>query len=437
MKIRESIIACLAAAALLPAAGCIVMDDPCVTCPDSSGSDGAVHIGFSVSASGDRHFTASGLTRADSQGHPEEVGELPIENEINLDDFAFYIFVGEGADSKSHQLLYYNYNINDPAADDSGIEMSVTGGSGEYSVSVSMPRTLIEKHLGHELASTAGLTMRILLLANSTAGTPPSGTTPGSSGVAVYKALPHIEGKTTFSELIDVAKGLKFKTSDLFDTDNTEVGVVADKVVQGTIPMFGTSVVKISYGALLDSRPYEPIYLGEVSLLRSVAKVRVHDAITGQVDGYPRLYSSKITYAVPEAYMLPADAADYVNGSQVHTTNIVVPPDGSKSTTLNMPYVSDAKKVFVAYMPEQKIAAYSSPMLEVKVQTGKNATSINTYYIDFKGYGGQDFNWDTDDNILRNHIYDIKVEYIRDIGITLDVTVCPMDKAEIVIPPFE
>lgn len=435
-------------ALLLPLLGGCSADEPSDITPPSSGSDGNLHLSFRMNTDAGR-----ASTRTDDQGHPEEDAELPLEEAFNTRDFAFYIFA-EGNDEASRgdgaRLLYANFDIHnttDPYT-------MITGAGGQYNVTVTLPARTLAAILGHELQpdSDNPVRFRMILLANSTAGLTDEmagGEGWGSSGVERYRTgIPHAAGATTFGDVIQAAESFRFSYSDMHEDSPDSYGATVDGVVKGTIPMFGSISAQASERQLLASRPYERIYFGEVFMLRSLAKLRVRDAIREKsADGFPRLHSARLVYEVPDAYMVPAGASEYVNGSQVHTMRVCNPAEGTPPavTSHNLPFISlptlssAFRGTLLSYIPEQAITT-GRPVLELRVQTrpftdiyglptnsyqptdnSQLADCTRLYTIPLAGYNGQGFTWG--DKILRNHIYDLNVDYLEGIGLTLKASV--------------
>lgn len=343
-------------ALLLPLLGGCSADEPSDITPPASGSDGNLHLSFRMNTDAGR-----ASTRTDDQGHPEEDAELPLEEAFNTRDFAFYIFA-EGTDEASRgdgaRLLYANFDIHnttDPYT-------MITGAGGQYNVTVTLPARALAGILGHELQpdSDNPVRFRMILLANSTAGFTDEmagGEGWGSSGVERYRTgIPHAAGTTTFGDVIQAAESFRFSYSDMHEDSSDSYGTTVDGVVKGTIPMFGSISAQASERQLLASRPYERIYFGEVFMLRSLAKLRVRDAIREKsADGFPRLHSARLVYDVPDAYMVPAGASEYVNGSQVHTMRVCNPAEGH-------PLLHPSTSPLSASLPSpRRFAEHSSP----------------------------------------------------------------------------
>lgn len=444
-------------AAVSMLAGCGLINEPCRECPGGEEEGvGSMHLSFSVASDA----ILGGSTRSDSQGHPEEDPDVVpdvnpdekyyMEQSIVTSQLGFYIFVGEGPDAK---LLYYNDDINnstDPYT-------MITGGYGSYSVTITLPNELLESLIGRQLTeeSDETVTFRMVTLANAAMGFD-RGNPYNPEKNPLYhilypnhpKGIPAKPGTTTYSELIEAAEEFKFEVAKLYGGSDDNLGDVATGVWKGAIPMYGTLTATVSDRRLIESRAYDRVDFGNVWLLRSVAKIRVHDAIKEKTGGLPRLHSVELTYNTPFAWMLPANAMDYVNGTQVHESN----PCGlsSGATTLNLPFISSADRRRIGYLPEQSIRK-EGPELLIRIQTeaftnqsdlsdlksytpadihGQGLAELNSktkvFRVPMTGFNGEQFTWG--DDILRNHVYDLNVDFVDGIGVTVTAKVNPWEQ---------
>ena len=437
----------VAGAVMLLAAGCSYVEDPGRPCPPVE-SDGNVHLNFVMTS--DAKLT--GGTRSDDQNHTEigsdQVAGYDMEEAIDLNQLAFYIFVGEGPDAK---LLYSNDDINhttDPYT-------MITGAQGQYNVTVSLPNEMLEQITGHPLdaSSDETITFRMVALANAACGFD-RGNPYNPSKNPFYdnyypghpEGIPSRPGITTYAEVIAAAEKFDYLVEDLYGGSEDNYGDTAQGVWKGAIPMFGTLTASVSEKNLCASRPYERIFFGDVWLLRSLAKIRVYDKISEKTGGFPRLHSAVLTFATPRGYMLPADALGYVNGTQVHTPRTGIP---GSDTSFNFPFLSSESRFLIGYLPEQTIKD-ATPYLIVRIQTApfvgtenqnelksynpvfppttsqeekdlEFALKTRTFTVPLWGYNGQQFTWG--DQILRNHVYDINVDYKNGALLTLRATV--------------
>lgn len=426
----------IAGAVMLLAAGCSYVEDPGVPCPKpDTESDGNVHLNFLMTS--DAKLT--GGTRSDDLNHPEIGSDLALEETINTNDFAFYIFVGKegesGIDWNNAPLLYANYDINgstDPYT-------MITGADGNYNVTVTLPSELLERILGRTLdpASDAAVNFRMVLMANSTGGF--------GYGFANYEKIPHEPLTTTYRQVISAAGNIYVESANMHEDSRDNYGDTSDGVFKGYIPMYGNIFTPVTERDLCASRPYERLFLGNVWMLRSFAKVRIHDNIQDKNNEFPRLHSAVMTYTVPNAYLLPDNAASYVNGTQVHQMR-ECKENGrdvnyGDETSLLLPFISTRRRVLTGYLPEQSIQG-AVPVLAITVQTSPFASAATatdgrltykpqstvdfeehtrTFVVPLSGYKGTQFTWG--DKILRNHVYDLNVDFKDGTELTLTANV--------------
>ncbi len=400
----------IAAAALLAAvmpvvAGCGLVDDPSVPCPPE-GPDG--HRQQAQITLSFRMISGNAGTRADSQGHDETDSEWKsFEDAIYERDFAFYIFLGEGNDAPLLTKVTDIASSSDPTS-------MITGTPGTYTVSVSISKTALEEKLGRELdeTSTEPVGFRIVAFANTYS--------PGTGGD--YDNVPC----ATYGELIEEAGKWTF---DMSEIHNASEGWRQDVtgIYKGYLPMFGTKVFTATEENLATSRPEERFWLGEMSMLRALAKIRVIDNIADKKNGLPYVSSAVVIGTASRACPLPAGAAAYADGSQVHTANIAATAEG-ENTTFIMGYLGDSgsNEIF-GYCPEQTITG-GSPVMRITVVFEKDAAGVpaeyDIYDVPMKGYDGKDFSFGSE--VLRNHIYTLSVDNVRR-GIPANITVTVAD----------
>lgn len=416
-------LAAVAAMAMLPSCNSIIEEGG--VCPESD----TVMMSFKM-------LTSAPLTgtRADDHNHDEVDSEFrEFEDGINVNDFAFFIFVGTGDDAK---LVVKNTNI----ASSTDPTTMITGSPGAYTVTVKMDRQTLDAKLGHpiEPGSTAPVNFRFVVFANclSTAG--PNNPIEGGN----YNALTG----NTFGEVVANAEKWGFAMAKIYSSVENDSPV--DGLYKGNIPMYGTNNFTVTEGALYASRPDNRIYLGEIDLLRALAKVRVVDNIADKdSQGYPRIERVEFIGTQIYARQLPYDAINYRNGTQVHSPNIFKPTEGALTPdatpkdgfvlgTIPNSWASPATNGYVtriAYVPEQKIERFNNdvnadglPMFRITVGTkwemkdGKVSTSETAVYdVPMTGYDGQSFEFG--DNILRNHIYTLSVNQVK-LGVPADIT---------------
>lgn len=395
---------CLAFALLTAAAGCSLVNDP--EPPAKEGGD--VELTFRVVSAA--NLTGHSGTRTDDKDHDEEDSQQPnVEDYININDFQFHIFAGESNDNATLKLLYSCTKLADNP------DVTYVGGMGVYDIHITVSEETMRNFFGadYDINSKTPVYFRVMVVANSNASR--TATTPQK-----------IDG-TDFTSMMTSANALTYTLSGS----------------EYALPMYGlgpwqtTTLYELS-----DSRPEEPTSLGSVTLLRAVSKVRIADEIPRQPGNeYPRIASVTFTYASQSGYVLPADASDYVDGTQVHTVNIpeqtvANPPINlvSGKETVNNGTVTATETVFYGYCPEQRIGT-ATPQFVINIQPSQGA-ALNTYTVPMAGYNGNPFTWaGSEGMLLRNHIYTLAI------GLTttqdLTITVCPRATFTTDIPPFE
>lgn len=391
---------------ILVSSGCSVIEDPSKNCPELS--DGA-SLSFRVISTA--RPTNYNHTRTDDNNHDEEDSRHPdVEDFVNADDFAFYIFVATSSEDTNPSLFYACTSL------EGNPDISYTGSAGIYDVNLKISEEKMKGFFGdnYNIGSTPAY-FRIMAVANSHA-----------SRDAFNTLAPEGSGPSKLNDMVDEVKKLEFSLSQ-------------DE--QMAFPMYGLGSRKQSnIKTLSDSRPENPVYLGTVSLLRAVAKVRVADNITKNDNGYPKIESVSFTYTLPKGFTAPKDAGNYVDGTQVHDCNIPAQDAIETNTVLtagneNVTTDTETKNmdVWYGYCPEQ-IIGDSNPSLVLSVRTAEGVAPFPVT-VPLSGYNGKDFVWTgSEGQLLRNHIYTLSVSMSNK---DLVITVCPRASFTTDIPTFE
>lgn len=446
---------------LLLLASCSQMDDPC--------AEDSIMLSFRMRTSGVLTGSrADAGNAADSEEHVQQGSEYrAFEDAIDLNDFAMYIFAKEDG-SEGDEKLIFSYNIRNSVANDKE-DYQIIGGLGDYTVNVTMPRTKFSERLGAEIdpMSDKPLIFRILILS----GVTESGGTAGSDkpNPSRWRPIDNLTDKT-YNKVIETLYGNATQTGWLFKMgniyknpvtssssggdnsgDNTgndnsgageregnnDIELVALKNVEDFypnvrkyIPMFGTATTKVTQLALFNSRLEERIEMGDVYMLRSMAKIRVVDNIGNKTAGYPKIIDSSFFGDEDNIMVIPCgsleDAENYINGNQVHEAHVDDSGDNGnyeyKLGVMNpvwttIPAAERKGDVFVGYVPEMNIGA-TTTKFRIIVALSENADgTLNTkeYEVPMNGYpnaeGTGTINFGT--QILRNHIYTLSVEEVK------------------------
>lgn len=194
------------------------------------------------------------------------------------------------------------------------------------------------------------------------------------------------------------------------------------------IPMYGLLPCRVSQDALSSSTATSPVNVGDVYMLRCLAKVEVIDETEiKDADGYPRIESVSLTGWNRNAMLIPAD---FQNGVQVTAPTFPDAPglvtDGTQRVFKTMSYTTDTTvppgttytfNGFTTYIPEVEVAGLKFTM-EVSFDASTKETRTLTVPV-------EGIPWGT--NILRNHIYRISAVVNPNLDIQLIVKVLPWD----------
>ncbi|MDE6339683.1 MAG: hypothetical protein K2K97_07855 [Muribaculaceae bacterium] len=426
--------------ALLLLTACSSPDDP----DNLVGSGDCVSLSFNMMTAG-----TIKETRADDQGHNETDSEFrEFEDGIDMGDLGILIFAKIAGSTSEHKLVYKLTNLL--ASDDAHI--NVVGSGGNYLVNLMILKDDLKEVLGgYEITpeGTSLISFRMLILANCA----PAGT----NATAMWDAVNGQDFPTVISQLSQ----WNFSMSDIYNADGgPEVKTLYSNHENNKVnhcPMFGTKLSTTTEQALYYSRPENRVYLGEVNLLRSLAKVRVVDNIQNKDDqGYPRVEAVEFLSSQSQARQLPFGALDYQDGQQVHTPNIF---EENSNLTLAATYklgtiheswsmTPDSQRtgdVFIGFVPEQRIghpnnnADEGMPVFHITIANHKangyeasdDEVEMLDFYVPMTSYNGVNFNFGQD--ILRNHIYTLSV---NDFGAQLNMEVVVVPYRSCVLEPY-
>lgn len=408
--------AALVASALL--AGCSAVNDPENPCPDpepGQPEENSLALSFRVTTS--VPLSRKAPSRADDQGHEEQTYDYAFEDEINLNDFGFFIFAYKADGSADPVLLYKNTNVTSSSS-----EMEIAGGLGDYTVNLDLPASLAEQFLTDpttELSpnGSRSLKVRIAIIANSNA----SRQKPGLWGEwGPFVSAWEIEHQSltanpaTFSQFIE-----KIDDEMVFTPD------YSNNFGNLLIPMYGLSQeFTMSERDMYFSRPDDRMMLGEVSLLRAMNKVRLVNAIPADemVDGtYPQLVRATITYGSPDGFVTPVNPGSYVNGQQVHTDRVLSaaatrPTQGFREGTL-------VDKSLITYLPVQRLGE-GAPTLVITMRNAAGET--RDFPVDLNDPQYETIHGQWGGMMLRNHVYTLAITSVR-FGVELQLTATVAD----------
>ena len=242
-------------------------------------------------------------------------------------------------------------------------------------------------------------------------------------------------GNTFLSEMY--GDGTKWN----FTLPNPEGGWQPDKDTKKTIPMYGCSEAKPLRAATKsadDENRYD-LNLGEIKMLRAVAKIEIVDCLPEGVEIAPNVTLSAyntIGCLIPDATNNPN-----WNVEETQVTSPTLPDDVKTAADLN--FFTESKtiggkecKVYSAYVTEADLTANRPHInLTVKDSDGQG-TSSKDYKMAVDSY--------TDGKasnelaaLLRNHIYRYEIKSASSNSLTVNYTICPMGSGTADIPAFE
>lgn len=241
-------------------------------------------------------------------------------------------------------------------------------------------------------------------------------------------------GNTFLSEMY--GDGTKWN----FSLPNPDGGWQPDIDKKQTIPMYGCSDAKPLGAATqnADDKNRYDLNLGEIKMLRAVAKIEIVDCLPEGVEIAPNVTLSAYNTQgclIPDATKNP----DW-NKAETQVTSPTLPDNVQTAADLKffteLKTIGDTERtVYSAYVTEAKLTANRPHInLTVKDSDGQG-TSSKDYEMAVDSY--------TDGKaskelavLLRNHIYRYEITSNSE-GPVINWTVCDMSTREIIIPDFE
>ncbi|MDE6288269.1 MAG: hypothetical protein K2M00_05750 [Muribaculaceae bacterium] len=371
--------------------GCsLIFEDPDAPCPVVEESTDSLNLSFYM------YVPVDDKSRTDDKNHQEVPSENPaFEDLIYADDLCFFIYAAANGDTPAFIKKVHKGSEIDDA------NTYISGGMGEYIVRVSIAKKDFDSVVP---VNGNDVTFRVVAFANTN---------------KKYETLAAGD-YSTYGNLITAASGWDF---NIFGTvySEAEPGKLAGSP---RIPMYGTVNFTASRARLNKSTLATPVWSEEpVSLLRSLAKVKVVDNITKFDAVYP--YIKSVTFNTrTTAYILLKVGENYVKGNQVD--KVGARPYSDEEQLKGLTLLPNAENnLWAGYVPEQVInppyvSGVSVPYLNITVALWKDKDGnedIKEYIVPMTGYNNKNF--DFGEYILRNHIYTLEVS----MKATLDVTV--------------
>lgn len=201
------------------------------------------------------------------------------------------------------------------------------------------------------------------------------------------------------------------------------------------IPMFGLMDCTVSWSALAASDTGNYVDIGDIHMLRSLAKIEVLDNIADKdADGYPKVSEVRLMKWNGIARLIPDN---FRNGVQVSAASYPAAPGFVDSEqgrlfrqheysteSLGAPYEFAG---FTTYVPEIRTGQLAFRVIVQQSPAAGDAVS-HDFAVPEAGNA-----WGAE--ILRNHIYRINVNATAEIS--LGYTVCPWDETGVTIPPYQ
>lgn len=241
-------------------------------------------------------------------------------------------------------------------------------------------------------------------------------------------------GNTFLSEMY--GDGTKWN----FSLPNPEGGWQPDIDTKKTIPMYGCSEAKPLRAATQsadDENRYD-LNLGEIKMLRAVAKIEIVDCLPEGVEIAPNVTLSAYNTQgrlIPDATANP----DW----NVEGTQVILPtlPDNVQ-TAADLMFFTESKTI--GDMPR---TVYSAYVTEADLAANRPHINLTVKDSDGQGTSSKDYQMAVDSYpisptqglaaLLRNHIYRYEIKSASSNSLTVNYTICPMGSGTADIPAFE
>ena len=192
-------------------------------------------------------------------------------------------------------------------------------------------------------------------------------------------------------------------------------------MTSGAIPMWGVKQVDLS--SLLNRRVQE---LGEITLLRAVAKVEV---IIDEALADCQIESASINYHNREGYALPA-GWDSVTSTIGLGRDVAFRSLRSVHTSPHQLVEAEVGRKFVIYLPEYDNTLFADYEAKISVDVNYNSQSLSfPDALQFRSYSGGRPTGSVA-NIVRNTIYRFRITQVKSGGLMLNYEVAEWQRSD-------
>lgn len=227
-----------------------------------------------------------------------------------------------------------------------------------------------------------------------------------------------------------------------FTLPHPDGGWQPDIDAKRTIPMYGCSDAKPLRAATqseYDENRYD-LNLGEIKMLRAVAKIEVVDCLPEGVEIAPNVTLSAYNTQgrlIPDATKNP----DWnVEGTQVISPTL---PDNVNTSKEGLMFFTESKTI-----DGKQRTVYSAYVTEADLATDRPHINLTVKDSDGQGTSSKNYEMAVDEYkegkatqglaaLLRNHIYRYEIKSASSNSLTVNYTICPMGSGTADIPAFE
>ncbi len=247
-------------------------------------------------------------------------------------------------------------------------------------------------------------------------------------GIGCYENFELIPGKTFISDVVSMAREKTYRLS-------SAAGWRPFKDDFKGIPMFGLGYMKVTAEQVAVSSPESPINVGEISMLRAMAKIEIIDNIAPADDSTrPEITGATVSSHLLDGTFVPDLTAnpDWADGA-IQVVRPTEPFDAVSATAplsfFNAGKNTDDNVVYSVYVAEQDFSKLRAKV-SVRVKADGAEADYDMQLAEYQG--GKPVK--PLESFLRNHIYRFEIVSVSPAGesgqLIVRWTVCPMDKPD-------
>lgn len=247
-------------------------------------------------------------------------------------------------------------------------------------------------------------------------------------GIGCYEKFEFIPGRTFIADVVAEARRTCWQLSSAAGWRPFEGDFKG-------IPMFGLGSIKVTAAQIATSSPESPLNVGQIPMLRAMAKIEIIDNIAAADGGArPEITAVGFSNHLLDGTFLPDLTAnpDWADGA-IQVVSPTEPAEASKATAplsfFNAGKNTKNNVVFAAYVAEQDLTKLRASV-SVRVKADGAEADHTMQLAEYQNGKPSKLL----ESLLRNHIYRFEIVSVSPAGesgsLTVQWTLCPMDKPE-------